>query len=219
MKLVLHPCPRSEIDPLLLILLPGLNIPADDFVTHGFIAALHQGESAVDALVAEADLDSYFDGAVARQIVTLIADRTSRPYRRIWLGGISLGCFGALLAASVKPETVEGAILLSPFLGTPGFIAEIERAGGFSSWQPGAIAADDHERQVGAWLKSHTNADGSPPVLHLGYGVSDRFATGAALLAARLPPRQLCVVAGAHDWPTWTLLWQRILAGRPFAQA
>jgi pimeloyl-ACP methyl ester carboxylesterase len=216
-NLVFHPSPRKDAEPVLLVLLPGLNIRPNDFVAQGFVAALHEGEDAVDLVIAEPDLDFYLDGTIARRLNDAIAEQNRRPYRQIWLGGISLGCFGALLAASASPERVEGVILLSPFLGPPGLIAEVARSGGLARWQPGVIADNDGERQVLAWLKSYLIAECRRPLLHLGYGHSDRFAAAAILLAAGLPPRQVHSAEGGHDWPTWANLWRHILEARPFS--
>lgn len=219
MKHAFHAAPRAAPEPILLLALPGLNIRPEDFAAHGFVEALHENAPCVDFLVVEPDLDTYLDGTVKTLLGALVSEKRAQGYARVWLAGISLGGFGALLAARAEPNAVEGAILLSPFLGTPGLIAEVERAGGLAAWEPGEIAADDGERRVLAWLRLHVQANLESPVLHLGYGANDRFAVSAALLGACLRPSQLCVVDGGHDWSTWTLLWRNILAKQPFTRA
>jgi alpha-beta hydrolase superfamily lysophospholipase len=216
-KLVFHPSPHHRNKPALLILLPGFDINADEFGTHGLVAALHDGEDAVDLVIAEPNLDFYLDGTITRRLVAAIGEQTRRPYRGVWLGGISLGCFGALLAASESPQAIDGMVLLAPFLGIPGLIAEVERAGGLATWQPGVIATNDDERRVLAWLKTHLREGRRRPLLHVGYGRSDRFAGAALLLAAGLPPHQIHAVEGRHDWATWAELWRRMLGTRPFS--
>jgi pimeloyl-ACP methyl ester carboxylesterase len=125
-----------------------------------------------------------------------------------------LGGIGALLHARAYPGGVAGIVLLSPFLGTPGLIAEVAEAGGLGAWQPGEVAANDVERQVLAWLATLRR----PPLqLYLGYGRDDRFARGQALLAEHLPSDRVVLADGGHDWPTWRGLWRRILALNPFA--
>lgn len=217
MNLVYHPSPRRGDERALLILLPGFDMTAADVSAQGFVAALHEGEDAVDLVIAEPPLDSYLDGTVTRCLLEAIAQERRRAYRRVWLGGISLGCFAALLAAAAMAEPVDGVLLLSPYLGSPGFIAEVERAGGIAAWQAGTIAENDGERRLLAWLHAHRVAEGQRPRLLLGYGRSDRFVAAAELLAARMPAAQVHAIEGGHDWPTWTALWRRLLETRPFS--
>lgn len=217
-RTVFHRAPQDGPEPLLLILLPGFDMHAEDFVTHGFIEAAHAYAPFVDILVAEPDLDLYLDGTIGAQLAALIPAKDAGRYAQTWLAGISLGCFGALLAAS-PPAAVEGIILLAPFLGTLGLIAEIDRAGGLAKWEAGVIAANDHERRLLARLKHYGGGPETWPIIHLGYGKSDRFAAASRLLAALLPQDRVCAVEGAHDWPSWSLLWRRILAADPLALA
>ncbi|HEV8016823.1 MAG TPA: hypothetical protein VGP48_14890 [Stellaceae bacterium] len=218
-RLVFHGAPRSEAAPVLLIMLTGVDIRAEDFVVQDFVATLAAGAAAVDLLIAEPALDDYLDGSIAERLVAMLSEQPLARYRRVWLGGISLGAFGALLVASAERFPVDGVVLLAPFLGVPGLIAEVERAGGLAAWQPGPVAANDGERRVLAWLKSHIAAGRPRPVLQLAYGARDRFGPGARLLAACLPAGQVHVEEGGHDWPTWTKLWRRIVDAQPFVAA
>ncbi len=215
-RTVFHRAPQPQPEPGLLILLPGFDMRAEDFVTHGFIEVAQRYAPNIDILVAEPDLDLYLDGAVAEPIAELIPAKGDSRYSRTWLAGISLGGFGALLAAG-RHRAIEGIILIAPFLGTPGLIAEIDRAGGLADWEPGAVAPDDHERRLLARLKHYGSGAEEWPILHLGYGRSDRFAGASRLLAALLPPDRVCAIKGAHDWPSWSLLWRRIIAADPLS--
>ena len=102
-------------------------------------------------------------------------------------------------------------ILLAPFLGVRGTIAEVMRAGGLAGWQPGAIKPDDDERRLLAWLKAYAPAAPASPRIYLGYGTEDRFAPASQLMAERLPPAQVVATPGGHDWATWLRLWRRLL--------
>lgn len=215
-RTVFHRATGARTEPLLLILLPGFDMKAEDFVTHGLVEAARTCAPCADILIAEPDLDLYLDSTIGEQLVALVRAQRRGGSRRIWLAGISLGCFGGLLAAAQAAE-IEGLILLAPFLGTPGLIAEVERAGGLAAWKPGKIAPEDQERRLLAWLKGYGEEPGARPLLYLGYGNSDRFAAASRLLAALLPPHRMCTVDGAHDWPSWSLLWRCILAADPFA--
>jgi hypothetical protein len=217
-RLVRHPRRADHTAPSLLVLLPGVNIRAEDFVAHDFVAALHAQGDAVDLLIAEPDLDFYLDGTIRRRLEAMLVEEAS-SYRRLWLGAISLGALGALLVTEGKRIGVDGLILLAPFIGVPGLIAEIDRAGGLRTWQPGEIAGNDGERRVCAWLKAYFETQAQRPILHLGYGDSDRFAPASRLLAAGLLPARCHVIdGGGHDWPTWKALWPQILETRPFRE-
>jgi hypothetical protein len=213
-----HPAGGKAAARVLLVLLPGFGMRAGDFVSHGFIAAAHRHAPTVDILVAEPDLDLYLDGKVAARLASLVACHRAAGYARIWMGGISLGCFGALLAASAC-DAIEGLVLLAPFLGTQGLIAEIERAGGFRAWEPGDAAERDPERRLLAWIARCDRAATEKPFIYLGYGVSDRFAAASRLLATVLPPGRTHTLEGAHDWPCWVRLWRSLLAADPFRLA
>jgi pimeloyl-ACP methyl ester carboxylesterase len=213
-----HPAPGTVAERILLIMLPGVNMAPQDFVAHGFIRALREGAWPVDVVTADAGTDFYLDGVITERLqADVVAPALSRGYRRLWFLGISLGGLGALLYARAHPGAVEGIVLLAPFLGVPGMIAEVVRAGGLRAWEPGVIAANDGERRVLAWLKSYAAAPAIFPTLFLAYGSGDRFAVGHALLAAELPAERVLIGEGGHDWETWKVLWLRILDLCPFA--
>jgi hypothetical protein len=216
-RLVRHPRTAGQTAPILLVLLPGVNIRAEDFVAHDFVAMLRARADTVDLVIAEPEIDFYLDGSITRRLETMLAEETPR-YAQLWLGGISLGALGALLVGAGGRIAVDGLVLLAPFVGVPGLIAEIEHAGGFRAWQPGPIARNDGERQVCAWLKTYIETEARRPRLQLGYGNSDRFAPASRLLAEGLPPSRCHIAAGGHDWPTWKALWARILDARPFIE-
>lgn len=218
MKAIHYRARETEGDRILLVMLPGAGILPEDFAAQGFVEAIHARSLSVDAVAAGPDLDLYLDGTVAEHLERdVIGPALARGPARLWFLGISLGGMGALLYACARARSVEGIILLAPFLGTPGLIAEVVKAGGIAAWEPGAIAANDSERKLLAWLKAYRVGMSVQPRLYLGYGRDDRFARGHALLAEHLPSRYVELAEGGHDWPTWTVLWQRILDRNPFA--
>jgi pimeloyl-ACP methyl ester carboxylesterase len=123
---------------------------------------------------------------------------------------------GALLYASAHPGLVEGLVLLAPFLGTHGTMAEVAQAGSFASWSAATSAATAPEREMLTWLQCHLRAEAPSPQLFLGHGERDRFRVGHRLLAAELPPERVASVDGGHDWPAWIQAWDQILARNPF---
>jgi pimeloyl-ACP methyl ester carboxylesterase len=213
-----YPAPSAAGERSLLVMLPGVNMAPGEFIDHGVIAALHERPWPVDVVTAAAAADFYLDGNIVERLeADVIAPALARGYRQLRFLGVSLGGLGALLYARAHPGVVGGIVLLAPFLGVPGTVAEVARAGGLALWEPGAIAANDGERQVLAWLKGYAAAPASYPKLLLGYGRGDRFAAGHALLAQELPPEQVLVGEGGHDWATWQRLWQGLLDRHLFA--
>lgn len=217
MQVLRYPAPGGAASRVLLVMLPGVGIEAEAFARHGMVAAVRDRGLAVDILAARPELDLYLDGTVAQWLHTeIIQPARDQGHARIWLLGISLGGMGALLHASAQAEVLEGIILLAPFLGTPGTIAELERAGSLAAWSAADSAAVAPEKTLLAWLQGYTAHLPYRPKLYLGFGAADRFAAGHRLLAAALPQAQVVTEAGGHDWPTWLALWQRVLDRAPF---
>jgi pimeloyl-ACP methyl ester carboxylesterase len=131
--------------------------------------------------------------------------------RSIWIGGISLGGFLAIAYAERYPEEIDGLCLFAPYLGNHIVTGEIERAKGVVGWHPGEVAADDDERRIWRFIKTH--ADHSFP-MHLGFGQDDRFAGSHRLMAAALPARNVDIVPGGHEWNAWRRLWENFLDTR-----
>ncbi|GGF46803.1 hypothetical protein GCM10011611_61520 [Aliidongia dinghuensis] len=189
----------------LLIMLPGADMRAEDFRTHGFFDAVRAAGRPVDMIAVETGMECYLDGVTVPQLHALV------PPRPVWLIGISLGGMGALLYARAHPERVAGVVVLAPFIGTRGLVAQVERAGGLRHWRSPPDEAMTDERRLLAWLGA-----GALPDIHLGYGTEDRFAAAHRLLAEILPPERVLTAPGGHDWPTWSRLWQDILATSAF---
>ena len=203
----------------LLVMLPGAGDGAQDFVRHGMLAALRASGAPVDMIAADARSGDYLDKSVIPRLhEQVITPALARRPQRLWLLGISLGGMGAALYARAHPGEVAGLILLAPFFAVRGVIAQVTRAGGLDAWAPGSIA-DDEERQLLAWLKAYRLDAPGAPAIHLGYGTTDRYAPASLLLAARLPAVQVATCDGGHDWPTWRLLWQRMLSHGPLGSA
>lgn len=204
MQVIRDGCADSGGPPL--ILLPGGYMHAQDFVRHGFIAAGRRTGRLADIVAIETGMEPYLDGSVVQRLHEIIT-----PARKVWLAGISLGGLGALLYARAYPATIAGLLLLSPFIGTRGAVAQVIRAGGFGAWQPPGDHAATSEHRLLQWLKTYRPDDPLRPDFYLGYGKDDRFAASYRLLAELLPAGRVATVAGGHDWETWTVLWDRLL--------
>ncbi len=194
-----------------LVMLPGAGDRARDLVEQGFVRCLRERRLPVDALLVDVPFDDYLENSVAARLEQEVIAPARARGAVVWLMGISLGCLGAMSYARERPGTIEGAMLLAPFLGTRGLIAEVTRAGGLRDWQPGAVAPEDRERRLLAWLRDYRAGDPAWPRIYLGYGTEDRYISASTLLAAQLPGRQVIAMPGGHDWGTWLKLWGRLL--------
>jgi|SRR6185503_9257125 len=204
--------PVQGAERVALVMLPGARDRAQDLVEHGFVHALRQRRLAVDVVVADANFDHYLEHSVVAQLEQdIIAPLRNGGLSRIWLMGISLGGTGALSYAREHSGAIEGVILLAPYLGTRGLIAEITRAGGLQQWQPGTITPEDDERRLLAWLRHCRAGDPGLPRICLGFGTDDRYAPASTMLARQLPDSQIVTVPGGHDWATWLKLWEHWL--------
>ncbi|MBU6425933.1 MAG: hypothetical protein KGQ69_06325 [Rhodospirillales bacterium] len=214
--LLRYPDSRQGQDRNLLVMLPGVGIEAEEFAAQGLVAAAQAGQQIVDVIAAKPNQALYLDGAVA----PVLEEAVLAPYRanghaRIWLLGISLGGMGVLSCAAECPEGIEGLILLAPFIGTHGTVAELKQAGGFRGWQAETSAATMPERRILCWLQNRLS--GAPgPQLWLGHATKDRFAAGHVLLADALAPDQVVEVEGGHDWTAWRTAFVALMARNPF---
>ena len=207
---VIHDAGAGRAPRATLVMLPGAGDRAGDLVERGFVRALRDRGIGADAVIVDAHFDYYLEASV----VARLHEEVLAPARRggpAWMMGISLGGLGALSYAREHPGTVEGVVLLAPFLGTRGLIAEVTRAGGLHAWQPGAGAPEDGERRFLAWLREYRAGEPAWPRIYLGYGTEDRYAPASALLAPLLPAPQVMAVPGGHDWDTWLRLWGALL--------
>jgi len=214
MNIIHDPRPSASAGNLALVMLPGAGDQAQDLVEQGFLDALRRRGIAADAWMADVPFDQYMDGSFAARLERdVLAPIWGSGRARIWMMGISLGGMAALSAARRHPGAIEGLILLAPFLGTRGRIAEVAAAGGLRKWLPGAVPPDDDELQVLSWLRDYQAGDPALPRIHLGYGTDDRYAPASELLAHELPRAHVLSMEGEHDWATWLKLWERLLDG------
>src|ERR1700722_18981046 len=110
---------------------------AQYFAVHAFIGAVRQTQQPIDILAVDTGMDFYLDGSMVERLHDeAIAPARANGAGPIWLAGISLGGLGALLYSQAHADLVEGLVLISPFIGTRGAVAEVLRAGGFVDWKP-----------------------------------------------------------------------------------
>lgn len=188
------------------VLLPGIRDRGDDFVKEGFIEiakpSLQQHQDT--ALIT---VDAHW-GYYREQTVHELIDRdilSKYPDKLFTLVGVSLGGFGALLAASHHPDRIRSLVLLSPFLGEDDyqFLERLKRSG--VQPQEGDEDLETVLTQVWAFL---TGSHREIPVF-LGFGHLDSFAPYyAQLMAMQAENISYLAISGDHDWETWRRLWE-----------
>lgn len=206
--LIVHRLPPQRRADSLLVLLPGAYMTPEHFLEAGFADAPAVRDGYLDLAFPALDLAIITAGnALAAVQAEVLAPARQAGYRRVWLGGISLGGFLALVCAADALAPIDGLCLLAPYPGSRVTQGAIARAGGLVAWQPTPEQRSDPEFRVWHWLRS-------PPAelpIWCGYGRDDRFADGMAALAAVLPAAAE-TLPGGHDWPVWRQLWDRFLA-------
>ena len=210
-EIIRDTAPGPGTERIQLVMLPGAGDCAQDLVEQGFVHALRTRDLAVDATIIDARMDHYLERCVSSLIERHIAPPGSPTMARTWLMGISLGGMGALEYAREHGEEIGGVILLAPFLGNRGLIAEVMKAGGLRHWDPGAIGPADDEHRLLAWLRSYRAGSPGALPLYLGYGTDDRYVAASTILSDLIPPRNVVAIPGGHDWSTWLGAWGRLL--------
>ncbi|MBU1359921.1 MAG: esterase family protein [Gammaproteobacteria bacterium] len=204
----------------LLVFLPGAFLKPEEFEREGFVDAVRERDLAADALLVDADVSYYYDQTFVQRLQDdVIQPQRALGYKSIWLVGISIGGFGALIHELANPGTVDGIVTLAPYLGRRPVGAEIAKAGGLKSWKAPEGPPPDQEvdRKLWPWLQQYTaehSANKLPP-LYLGFGLADRFAPNHRLLADALPAGHSFTTEGGHDWPQWARLWRDMLGALP----
>ena len=211
MRSISTPAVAAAAAPTCMVWLPGAYHTAQDFLTARFAEAVRARRLALDLIFVDMELAHVGDRGVLARLRSDIVLPARAAGIALWMGGISLGGLIALDYAASYPDELDGLCLLAPYLGNRILTAEIVQAHGLSAWQPGELAETDEERRIWRYIKTR-RADAWP--LYLGFGKADRFAAAHTLLADTLPAKAVNVIAGGHDWATWSRLWEIFLDSR-----
>ncbi|MBK8410552.1 MAG: alpha/beta fold hydrolase [Sandaracinaceae bacterium] len=130
---------RPSTRDCLLVLLPGIGDGPDDFERNGFLRDVAAQASHCEVVLVDAHLMFYLSQTMTERIAVDVLHQARRHgYRSVWLVGISLGGYGAILTARAHPDLVDGVVLIAPMLGVPpredGVAQEIMDAGGLHRW-------------------------------------------------------------------------------------
>jgi pimeloyl-ACP methyl ester carboxylesterase len=210
MRSLLKPARPGSVAPTQMIWLPGAYHSARDFLDEGFAEKVLQRQIPLDLRFVDLEMRHLDDREPLERLRAEILLPARGSGVAVWLAGISLGGSIALDFASSHPEELDGLCLLAPYLGNRMLLKEINAARGLARWEPGEVADGDVERRVWCHLKARIGR----PSLYLGYGQEDRFSAAHGMLAQELPADAVDVIAGGHDWRTWTKLWENFLDSR-----
>ena len=221
LRTVRLPATCADKPHVLVAFLPGVFTRPREFVANGLVALLRERHIAADALLVDAHLGYYSEHSIVERLQSdVIAPARAAGYAQVWLVGVSLGGYGALIhSAAYRHDPagrVDGIVAIAPYPGDDRVVASIDDAGGLAKWPAPARSLPPNAFDVTLWRWLQGYATGQPrPPLYLGYGLGDRFASSSGLLAAALPASHVVTVPGGHDWPVWQAIWQRLLPALP----
>ena len=194
----------------LMIVLPGRADNLSALSRSGIAEAVQTVWRDSDVVLVELTLPYYIE----RLHEEVVVPARKQGYRHIWITGASMGGMGALMYDAQYPDTVDGLILLAPYLGEKDLIAEIEAAGGIRNWQAGAFDATTNAgftRALWQHLQVGAEAPGRARAVWLAYGDRDRLRYAMPAFESLLPPEQVLHVKGGHSWSVWTPATRQIL--------
>ncbi len=217
-----YPAQAGQQSKNLLILMAGAGDRHDAFQKYGYIDEAKKANLNADIWAVDAHY-GYFTELTIRERLHLdvVLPAKAKGYECIWMGGISLGGFGSLIYQQKHPTELTGLVLIAPYIGNKGTMAEIEAAGGLDSWSPTNIPEHD-ERNLWLMLKQYRpniTLTASLPPIYLLYGKDDRFAAFHRMLDTRLDRKYVNAVEGGHDWLPWQQVWREFVASKPFDQS
>lgn len=209
----------GQCSDTLVVLLPPALASIDDFVAQGFVEAVRERGLCVDLQLADINGQHVLD----RTVVALLHEHVLLParcrgYQNVWLVGVSLGAYSALLCAAEHARSLQGLLagllLLSPYPGTQEVLAEIRAAAGPVAWSQHERDWLD-ERAWWRWLAQEGRHPSCSTAVYFATGAQDRFLRGQTLIADMLPPERVRLLPGGHDWSTWKQLWTQWLDQGP----
>lgn len=210
-----HPAP--QIARRLVVVLPGRGDGLEGLQRAGIAQAIQSQWPDADVTLSGITIDYYLQGNGVRRLHDeIIVPARARGYREIWLLGASLGGLGALMYDGQWPGTVDGIVLLAPYLGEKPLLDQIAAAGGVARWNPGPVPGGvngdnfQHElwRHLQAWSRDPSRARN----VWLAYGDKDYLRDTMPTLVPLLPPSHVLVREGRHRWTVWTPAARDILA-------
>ena len=125
-------------------MLPAAFQRAGDFISEGFLDTLKSRKLSVDLLLVDPQMSSLTDRSfLAKLRSECILPARAAGCTSLWLAGISMGAFIALLYAEAFPADITGLCLLAPYLGNHIVISEIAGHPSLASWEIATASISD----------------------------------------------------------------------------
>ena len=194
----------------LLVFLPGRGDHPKDFERRGLRRSLQRQWPDTDIVAVDATLGYYMNRSIVNRLeADVMAPALRDGYEEVWLLGISLGGLGALLWETTHPGTVDGLLLIAPYLGEDReLLAEIANEGGLDTWQPEpGVSEENFHRAI--WQRLSRGE--MPRNVWLALGERDRFRPGMEVLAQDLSPERVRRLPGGHRWSVWRRAFDDLL--------
>lgn len=193
----------------LVVVLPGRGDDIEGLRRARIAEAIHEAWPEADVVLTGLALSYYMSGTAERRLHDeVVAPMRARGYREVWLVGASMGGMGALMFDRRYPGTIDGMVLLAPYLGDRALLRDIADAGGVARWNPGPVPAtvDADNFQVELWrhIKGWSVDPAKARNVWLAYGDGDRLRKAMPLLVPVLRPEQVSVRDGGHTWTVWS---------------
>lgn len=205
----------GEQQDRVIVFLPGLRDSYRDFVDRGLWQGLREHDLAFDAIMVDARLRYYKDRSLADRLwQDVVQPAREAGYEEVWVVGNSLGGLGALLSEKLYPGIWDGRILLAPFLGKDKELFDaFDEAGGAVNWKPTReYGKEAFAGRLWSWVVKPSTREKLATRTYLGYGESDRLRRGIGYFVTILSEDHVYPVSGSHNWKTWRVAWDRILA-------
>jgi hypothetical protein len=210
--------PGAPPSRCLIVLLPGTGDSIADLVDHGMLTMVRERQIAADVLIADAHFGYYRTRTAVQRLWADILEPRLADYDQVWLAGVSIGGFGALLCASdievAKHAPVTGILAVAPYLGGNEVADEVLAAGGLRSWQQPTGEQTVGQRVFG-WLRGYGDPSATRPDLFVGIGEHDKLIRQVRAAATILPGSHVFEVPGEHAWPAFLAIWARLLDQAP----
>lgn len=194
----------------LMVVLPGRADDLRALERSSVASAIQQAWPDTDVLFAEVSMAYYTEGRVTRRLHDeVVAPALARHrYAQVWMAGASLGGLGTLLYDADWPGTLDGLVLLAPYLGEKPVLDEIRASGGLARWhstaRPGENAWTTRQRQLWEHLQGWTHDPAQTRRVWLAVGTHDALRPSIELLVPALPADHVVTPAGGHAWSVWT---------------